>query len=99
MIRKSGNRFFRKDHAPSKIDHHSGLAPENCTTLAHFPVSAAMKFLNSATDIGIGVPPRSIRRALNCASASAALICLLSPSTTALGVFFGAPIPNHAVAS
>jgi hypothetical protein len=41
---------------------HSGFAPENLTTLAHFSVSSAMSFPKSAGQPGSTVPPRSARR-------------------------------------
>ena len=50
----------------------------------------------SAGDIGVGTPPRSTKRALNCGSASPALIAALSLSTISAGVAFGTPMPNHA---
>ena len=42
----------------------SGFAPENLTTLAHFSVSLAMNFSNSAGRSAITVEPRSASRAL-----------------------------------
>src|SRR5262249_16887278 len=57
---------------------HSGLAPENLTTLPHFSVSSAMSLPKSATEPGSTMPPRSANRAFNLGSASPALISLLS---------------------
>jgi hypothetical protein len=37
---------------------HSGFAPENLTTFAHFSVSSAMNLPKSAGVPGSGVPPR-----------------------------------------
>src|SRR5262249_56422912 len=79
--------------------HQSALAPENLTTLPHFSVSSAMSFPKSAGELKSGVPPRSASLAFILGSARAALISLLSLSTISVGVFFGAPIPTHPVAS
>jgi hypothetical protein len=38
----------------SELPDHSGLTPANFTPLAHFSVSSAMNFPNSAGFIGIG---------------------------------------------
>src|SRR5215475_2433711 len=69
-------------------------------TLAHFSVSLARNFPNSAGEPGASTnPPRSKRRALMAESEIAKLTSLLSRSTTAAGVFFGAPKPSHELAS
>src|SRR5215831_8141618 len=77
----------------------SGFAPENLITLAHFSVSSAMRFPYSLGDSANTSPPSSAKRALIVASARAALISLLSVSMNSAGVFFGAPIPAHALVS
>src|SRR5262249_62192441 len=61
-----------------ELPDQSALTPANFTTLAHFSVSLAMNFPNSAGEPDNAVPPRSARRALNWGSARAALIDDLS---------------------
>src|SRR5262249_33249459 len=78
---------------------HSGLMPANLITLAHFSVSSAISFPNSAGDPGSVTPPRSARRAFILGSWRAALTSLLSLSTISAGVAFGAPTPNQKVPS
>jgi hypothetical protein len=68
---------------------YSGLMLAARITLAHFSVSSAMNFLNSAGERTSGEPPRSARRAFTFGSARAALISLLSLSMIASGVFRG----------
>src|SRR6516225_9570126 len=77
----------------------SGFAPENLITLAHFSVSSAMRFPYSLGDSASTSPPSSAKRALIAGSARAALISRLSVSMISAGVFFGAPIPAHALVS
>src|SRR5262249_43381 len=77
----------------------SPLMPANFTTLAHFSVSSAISFPKSAGEPTSGVPPKSASRALIVGSARPALISLLSLSTMSAGVFLGAPMPVHKVAS
>src|SRR5262249_43101402 len=77
----------------------SGFAPENLITLAHFSVSAAMRFPYSLGDSASTSPPSSAKRALIVGSARAALISRLSVSMISARVFFGAPIPAHALVS
>src|SRR5215471_2166256 len=81
------------------VPDHCSLIPANLTTLAHFSVSAAMNFPSSSGAIGISTTPTSASRDFAFASASAALISLLSLSMISIGVFFGAPTPNHPLAS
>src|SRR6516165_9279789 len=76
-----------------RLPDQSALTPANFTTLAHFSVSLAMNFPNSAGEPDNAVPPRSARRALNWGSARAALISLLSLSMISAGVSLGAPTP------
>src|SRR5262249_41448768 len=68
-------------------------------TLAHFSVSSAMSLPKSAGEPASTVPPRLARRAFILGSSSAALTSLLSLSTISVDVFFGAPTPNHVLAS
>jgi hypothetical protein len=68
-------------------------------TLAHFSVSSAMSFPKSAGEPGSEAALRSANRALNLGSASPALISLLSLSIISTGVFFGAAMPLHVLAS
>src|SRR6516165_2319644 len=91
-IRRTGFMEHRK--------RHSGLMLAVRMTLAHFSVSLARNLPNSAGGLGGSTnPPRSTRRALMAESEMAKLISLLSRSTTAAGVFFGAPKPSHELAS
>src|SRR5262249_50149310 len=78
---------------------HSGFAPENLTTLPHLSISSAASFPKSAGEPGMTVPPSSARRALTAASAKPAFISVLSLSRMWLGVFLGASMPYHALAS
>jgi len=72
---------------------HTGLMPANFTTLAHFAVSSATNFPNSAGVVDIGVTPMPTRLACILGSATTALISLLSFSMISVGVLLGAPIP------
>ena len=74
----------------SQPPDYSAFAPENFTTFAHFSVSSAMSLPNSAGEPGSTVPPRSASRAFILVSARAALISLLSLSTTSAGAFLDA---------
>src|SRR5262249_34538939 len=78
---------------------YSGLMPANLITLAHFSVSSAINFPKSAGEPGSTAAPCSANRALIVGSARPALISLLSLSTLSVGVFLGAPTPNHTDAS
>src|SRR5262249_13861850 len=78
---------------------HSALMPANLITFAHFSVSSAISFPNSAGESARTGPPRSASRAFIVGSARAALISLLSVSMILAGVFLGAPRPPHALAS
>jgi hypothetical protein len=83
-----------------RTTRYSGLMLAVRMTLAHFLVSLTRNFPNSAGELGGSTnPPRSRRRALMAAWEMAKVISLLSKSTTAKGVFFGAPNPSHEVAS
>src|ERR1700730_5958133 len=78
---------------------HSTCAPANLTTFSHFSVSAAI-IAPKASGVEIsGSPPSSVRRFFISGSASTALTSLLSFSMISGGVFFGAPMPNSALAS
>src|SRR5262245_66439476 len=78
---------------------HCGLIPANLTTVAHFSVSSAMILPNSAGEPASAVPPKSASCAFILESARPALISLLSLSMVSVGVFLGAPIPYHVLAS
>src|SRR5215510_4478207 len=67
----------------------SALMPTDLITLAHFSVSSAMNFPNSADVIDIGSTPKPASRAFILGSARPALISLLSFSTISAGVAFG----------
>src|SRR5262249_52739665 len=77
----------------------SALMPANLITLAHFSVSSAISFPNSAGDPGSATPPRSAGRAVILGSSRGALTSLLSVSMILAGVFLGAPIPYQKLAS
>src|SRR5580693_3174447 len=81
------------------VFHQFALAPENFTTLAHFAVSSATNLPNSAAEPGSTMPPSAVTLAFSAGSASAALISPLSLLMTAAGVFLGAPMPIHWLAS
>src|SRR5262249_10395779 len=68
-------------------------------TLPHFSLSPAMSLPKSAGEPTNAVPPSSASRALILGSARPALMASLSLSIICDGVFFGAPIPNHWLAS
>src|SRR5262245_34364411 len=95
--RSSGRIRISKDYGASR--GHSGFAPENLTTLPHLSISSATSFPKSAGAPGMTVPPSSARRALTAASAKPAFISVLSLSIMWLGVFLGAAMPYHALAS
>src|SRR5215471_8808356 len=90
MRNDSGTRFFAS---------YSALAPENLITLAHLSVSSAMRLVYSLGDSASISPPRSAMRVLITGSARTALISWLSVSMISAGVFFGVPIPAHALVS
>src|SRR6516164_5634112 len=96
--RNIGLRLARNMEYRAREDH-SGLMLAARITLPHFSVSSAMSLPNSAGVIGSGTPPRSANRAFILESVRAALISLLSRSTIATGVFFGAPTPIQKLAS
>src|SRR5262249_13231526 len=83
--------------APSRL--YYGLLLAARIPLPHFSVSSAVSLPKWLGGPGSTVPPRSTRRALILGSARPALISLLSPFTISLGVFLGAPTPNHTLAS
>jgi hypothetical protein len=76
---------------------YSGLIFANLITLAHFSVSSAMRFPNSAGVIDSGSTPKLIRRALMAGSKTMALISLLSFSMIAEGVPLGANQLHHSL--
>ena len=90
--------LFRLQHAwlDERRDRlHSGFSPAALTTFAHFSVSSAISFPNSAGGPGSGSPPIAARRAFMPASAMAALISLLSLPMISTGVLPGAHMPYH----
>src|SRR6516225_1335318 len=80
-------------------EDHSGLRLANFTTFPHFAVSAATKAPNSDGAPGNALPPSSIKRVLILGSARLALASSLSRLMIAAGVFAGAPMPIHWLAS
>src|SRR6266550_763467 len=81
------------------VEHHSGFAPENFTTLAHFSVSSATSLTNKLGDPPIATPPSSARRVLIVGSLTTALISILSFSMLSVGAPLGRLKPNQALAS
>ena len=73
--------------------------PANLTTLAHFSVSSAMSLPKSAGEPGKRRAAQVGKPRLHLGVGEAALISLLSLSTISAGVFLGAPMPYHALAS
>src|SRR4029453_7314435 len=83
----------------SEFPDHSGLMPADLITLPHFLVSSEMSLPKSAGEPASTVPPRLASCALNFGSAMLILTSLFSLSMSSTGVLFGAPMPNHALAS
>src|SRR5262249_31729310 len=78
---------------------HSGLAPENLTTLAHFSVSSTMNIPRLASEPRNIVVPRSASRACILSSVRTALISLLRRLMISTGVFLRKPVANHWLAA
>src|SRR5262249_37513827 len=78
---------------------HSGLMLAARITFAHFSVSSATNFPNSAGVIGMGSPASSARRACNFGSANTAFTAWFSFSTIVGGVPLGAAIPYQMLTS
>src|SRR5262245_54264103 len=95
----SRNRAHGSPGTRETFPDHSGFAPENLTTLAHFSVSSATYFPNSAAEPVMSVAPILSNRSFAVGSARIALTVALSLLTISAGVFFGAPRPYHALAS
>src|SRR5215472_5643192 len=89
----------KADIETALCEDHSGLRLANFTTFLNFAVSAATKAPNSDGAPGNAVPPSSIKRVLILGSARLALVSPLSRSMIAAGVFAGAPMPIHWLAS
>src|SRR5215510_5152637 len=83
----------------SGLCDHSGLIFAMWITFFHFSVYSTMNLPKSAGEFAKTVLPRSMIRAFILGSASSALISLLSLSMISAGVFFGATMPIHPVAS
>src|SRR6266567_4276818 len=83
----------------SGLPRQSGLMLAAWITFAHFSVSSTISSLKSAGEPGSAAPPMSTNRALIFGSESPALISLLSLSMISAGVFLGAQIPDHELAS
>src|SRR5262249_19069366 len=105
LARLAGVRWRDRDlrahavEAEAVVSDQSGLAAENFTTLAHFSVSSATYFPNSAGELVISVAPMVSKRSFTLGSARIALIVVLSLLMISGGVFLGAPTPYHALAS
>src|SRR5262245_27383298 len=78
---------------------HSGLILAARITLPHFMVSSAISLAKSAGEPGSTVAPRLASRAWKLASARLALTCVFNLLMISAGVFLGAPMPYHALAS
>src|SRR5262245_64191102 len=78
---------------------YSGLMLAARITFAHFSVSSATNFPNSAGVIGMGSPASSARRACNFGSANTAFTAWFSFSTIVGGVPLGAAIPYQMLTS
>src|SRR5260370_809506 len=78
---------------------YSTFMPANSATFFHFSVSATIIAPKASGGPTSGSPPSSIRRVLIAGSANTVLISLFSFSMISFGVFFGAPMPNSALAS
>src|SRR5262245_36138178 len=76
-----------------------GLMLAATITLPHFLVSSEMSLPKSAGEPASTVPARLASRALNFGSAMLILTSLFSLSISSAGVFLGAPMPYHALAS
>src|ERR1700724_4606088 len=102
-IRRCQNRgLTRRDavHAASQTmpradQPPSGLILPARITLPHFSVSSTMSLPKAVGEPISGVSPKSVRCAFSFGVARPALISALSLSTTCVGVFLGAPMPNH----
>src|SRR6516165_9325972 len=93
---RSGNRGMS---ARQGFRPYSGLMLAARITLPHFSVCSTTILSSSAGEPVNAVAPSSANRAAILGLVSPALISLLSLSTTSTGVFLGAPIPTHALAS
>src|SRR3954471_13122917 len=80
-------------------DRYSTFRPANSTTFFHFSVSDLISSPNASGVCARGSPPSSTRRLAMSGSFISVLISLLSLAMISLGVFFGAPMPNSALAS
>src|SRR5262249_4659758 len=78
---------------------HSGLRPVNFTTLLHLSDSSAINRPNSEGEPASGSPPISVNFVLIAGSIRAALISRFNLSMISTGVFFGADMPYHWLAS
>src|SRR6266403_2132349 len=95
----SGNWWRRPASGRFRQPVQSTCTPAALTTFSHFSVSATIILPKASGGPISGSPPRSISFALIAGSASTALISLFSFSMISLGVFFGTPMPNSALAS
>src|SRR5262245_41539578 len=83
-------------NAIGQIGHRHGCMPHTCQVGDRV---RSVRGLSQPGAIGISTTPTSASRDFAFASASTALISLLSLSMIPTGVFFGAPTPNHPLAS
>src|SRR3974377_1177446 len=93
-----GNPFAEpRRHRHRRVTvRHSTLRLATFTTFPPFSVSAAINLPKLAGVTTIGMPPSSSSFAFSLGSARPPLIALFTVSTISFGVFFGAPMPNHA---
>src|ERR1043166_7788554 len=92
---RSETRFWK----PTTDRTHSALMFAARITLAHFSVSSAMSLPKSPGDPGSTVLPRSANRALILGSARPPFVSFFGLSMISAGVFLGAPMPSHTLAS
>src|SRR5580704_4394622 len=104
LLTKKDSFHSRRVHAASQTmpradQPPSGLILAARITLPHFSVSSTMSLPKAVGEHISGVSPKSVRCAFSFGVARPALISALSLSTTCVGVFLGAPMPNHELTS
>src|SRR5262245_51639428 len=78
---------------------HGSLILATRITLPHFSVSSEINLPKSAGEPASTVPPKLASFVSRLASAMLTLTAVFSFSMTSAGVFFGAPMPAHQLAS
>src|ERR1700732_1120837 len=99
-VNHGGHFIFWTNASLLKADQPpSGLILAARITLPHFSVSSTMSLPKAVGEPISGVSPKSVRCAFSFGVARPALISALRLSTTCVGVFLGAPMPNHELTS